>query len=75
DAATLTDAQRQDLGITTPLPKTLAQSLDALESDLALRELLGPFLVRNYVIVKRAEAKKLAAMGDEERRTWLIERY
>ncbi|KAK9630423.1 hypothetical protein V6000_004169 [Aspergillus fumigatus] len=75
DAATLTDAQREDLGITTRLPNTLAQSLDALESDHALQELLGPFLVRSYVIVKRAESKKLAAMGDEERRKWLIERY
>ncbi|KAH3182751.1 hypothetical protein KXV92_007200, partial [Aspergillus fumigatus] len=49
--------------------------LDALDSDHALQELLGAFLVRNYVIVKRAEAKNLAAMGRYERRKWLVERH
>jgi glutamine synthetase len=56
------------------LPETLTQGLDVLDSDHAVQELLGAFLVRNYVIVERAEAKNLAAMG-RLRAKWLVERY
>lgn len=75
DAATLTDAQRSALGITTPLPKSLAASLAALDNDTALRGLLGPELVQNYSAVKRAEMARLNAMPERERRLWLLERY
>jgi glutamine synthetase len=75
DASTLTPEGRSSLGITTLLPKTLAQSLVALESDKPLQELLGSAFVRHYCEVKRAESAKLAAMGEKERRRWLIERY
>ncbi|KAL1968103.1 hypothetical protein VTN77DRAFT_2233 [Rasamsonia byssochlamydoides] len=74
DASSLTEEQRSELGITTPIPKTLAQSLAALESDTALQELLGPGFVKNYCSVKRAESEKLAAMEEEKRRRWLVER-
>lgn len=47
----------------------------ALEGDTPLHELLGPELVKNYLIVKRAESARLQAMSDEDRRMWLLERY
>ncbi|KAL2860555.1 hypothetical protein BJX68DRAFT_225578 [Aspergillus pseudodeflectus] len=75
DAATLTDAERSALGITTKLPTTLSQSLDALASNQILQELLGPNLVRNYIMVKRAESEKLSTMDEKTRRKWLVERY
>lgn len=75
DAATLSEAERKDLGITTKLPNTLVKSLEALESNKTLQNLLGPNLVNNYIMVKRAESKKLNAMDEKARRKWLVERY
>ncbi|KAL2831148.1 hypothetical protein BDW59DRAFT_7415 [Aspergillus cavernicola] len=75
DAATLNEAERSALGITTKLPNTLAQSLRALASNETLQDLLGPDLVKNYIMVKRAESKKLNAMDEKARRKWLVERY
>ncbi|KAJ6114906.1 hypothetical protein N7486_000684 [Penicillium sp. IBT 16267x] len=75
DPSTLSDSQRSDLGITTQIPKTLNESLVALENDKALQNLLGPGFVRNYTLVKRAESASLSAMSEAERRLWIIERY
>ncbi|KAL5002483.1 protein fluG [Aspergillus recurvatus] len=75
DAASLPESDRAALGITTKLPNTLAKSLAALESNETLRRLLGENLVKNYIIVKRAESKKLNAMDEKARRKWLVERY
>ncbi|KAJ5692325.1 hypothetical protein N7462_001748 [Penicillium macrosclerotiorum] len=75
DASSLTPAERSDLGITTPLPKSLAESLGALDKDKPLRSVLGDALVDNYLSVKRLESVRLQAMPAEERRLWLIERY
>jgi glutamine synthetase len=46
-----------------------------LASNETLRDLLGPNLVKNYSMVKRAESEKLNAMDEKTRRKWLIERY
>ncbi|OQD83351.1 hypothetical protein PENANT_c017G00371 [Penicillium antarcticum] len=75
DPSTLSDDQRSALGITTPLPKSLVQSLEVLEGDESLKALLGPELVRNYGVVKRAESAHLLSMPKEERHLWLLERY
>ncbi|KAL4924569.1 extracellular developmental signal biosynthesis protein FluG [Aspergillus undulatus] len=75
DAATLSETDRSALGITTQLPKTLAQGLEALESNETLRTLLGPTLVEHYITVKKAESEKLNAMDEDARRKWLVERY
>lgn len=75
DASTLNDSERAALGITTQIPKSLPQSLSAVEADTALQSLLGNETVRNYVIVKRAESKKLNGMDEAMRRMWLMERY
>lgn len=75
DASTLSSSDRESHGITTPLPKSISESLEALESDEALQALLGPELVKNYLIVKRAESARLLDMFEEERLFWLLERY
>ncbi|KAF7586814.1 hypothetical protein BBP40_008269 [Aspergillus hancockii] len=75
DAAKLSSAEREALGIKTELPKTLSQSLEALELDPALQGVIGETLVKNYIIVKRIESKRLLSMNDDLRRNWLIERY
>ncbi|KAL4781803.1 hypothetical protein BJX76DRAFT_334410 [Aspergillus varians] len=75
DAAMIDDTERSALGITTKLPNTLTNSLGALESNETLQSLLGPNLVKNYIIVKRAESEKLNAMDEKTRRKWLVERY
>lgn len=75
DASTLSSAQRADLGITTKLPKSIAESSAALKRDEDLKDLLGKGFVRNYLIVKRRECDKLNAMNEAERRKWLVEQY
>jgi glutamine synthetase len=75
DASDLTSAERSRLGITTPLPQSLAQSMTALSENEKLQSVLGKELVQNYLSVKRAESKRIHGMVDEERRLWLLERY
>ena len=57
------------------LPKSIGDSLSALESDHALLHILGESFVKTYAAVKRAEKAKLDSMHEEERRLWLVERY
>lgn len=75
DASHMTYAERTALGITTPLPKSLDQSMAALSENEGLQSVLGRDLVQNYLSVKSAESKRLQDMADEERRLWLLERY
>ncbi|KAL5361295.1 hypothetical protein BJX96DRAFT_151688 [Aspergillus floccosus] len=75
DAATLTDEQRQELGITKQLPKSLDEAMEALRADSDLHEVLGAELVKNYLCVKREEREMLNKMDKETRRRWLIARY
>ncbi|OKL63189.1 Protein fluG [Talaromyces atroroseus] len=75
DASTLSQTAREELGITNQIPKKLEESLVALENDDDMSAILGAGFVEKYIAVKRAEAKRLAEMAENERRTWLIERY
>lgn len=75
DASHLNSAERSALGITTPLPRSLAESKTALDQDETLQSILGRELVLSYLSVKRAERARLQAMGDEERRLWMLARY
>lgn len=71
----MTDEQGAEYGITEKLPRSLTESLAALEASDVLRDVFGSDQVRDYLIVKRAEQEKLLAMSEEERRAWLIQRY
>lgn len=74
-ASELSPGERQALGISMILPKSLDESLHNLERDLGLRELCGPVIISKYVLVKRTEAKILRQMAEEDRKNWLIARY
>lgn len=75
DPATLTEEERERLGVREKLPTSVGEALAALEGDQALTKLLGPELVERYVAVKNAETAMLESMGEEERRLWVMERY
>ena len=75
DPSHLTSEERLSLGIVKKLPKDLEHSLKALEKNDMLKEWLGNAFVERYLIVKRAEAKMLDEMSEDERREWIIERY
>ena len=71
----LSEAERLDLGISTRLPKTIDESLGAIESDTVLREALGDEVIRHYVAMEKAEQEILNKMSESRRRVWLMERY
>jgi glutamine synthetase len=75
NTARLTEAQREEYGITRRLPQTIEASLKALDADTILKEALAEDLVKNYIAMKEKEQEMLAKMSKEERRIWLIERY
>lgn len=57
------------------MPQSLETSLNFLEQDSEMTSLLGEKLVEDYITVKRTEREMLGKMGEEERRSWIIERY
>ncbi|KAI9710578.1 MAG: hypothetical protein M1820_002714 [Bogoriella megaspora] len=71
----MTKAQFQEYNIKEPMPSNLEEALVSLEQDAELKALLGEDLSKNYVSIKQAEKEMLDGMGEEERRSWLIERY
>ncbi|KAF9886715.1 hypothetical protein FE257_011229 [Aspergillus nanangensis] len=71
----LSSAEREALGITTLLPKSLPASLDALEADGELCALIGDSIVNPYVSMKRAEVEVFGGMDEKEKRDYLIGRY
>ncbi|KAI5204754.1 glutamine synthetase/guanido kinase [Aureobasidium subglaciale] len=73
--ATLTEAQRGDLGITTRLPSTLEAALEELDTNEVLKRVMNYECIDDYVVMKRAEKELLDEMGEKERHAWLIDRY
>src|SRR5262245_2870313 len=60
DPDTLDETERRRRGIRR-LPTSLGEALDALERDEVLRDALGETLAREYLAVKRSEARAFAA--------------
>ena len=75
DPSLISEEERRKLGVERKLPRSLQESLKELEKDEVLLEALGRRFVADYMAIKRKEAENLGAMGKEERRIWLIERY
>jgi glutamine synthetase len=63
DPVTLSDAERAMSGIHR-LPASLSASLDALEADELLMDVLGPLRSTAYLAVKRSEAAHFAHSTD-----------
>jgi len=74
DPAKLSSDERQALGITRQMPRSIDEALGCFR-DSGLRRILGDAVYENYLAVKEAEAKLLPQMEAEERRKWLIDRY
>ena len=74
DPATLSPDERQSLGITRQLPRSIEEALDCLRHS-QLRTILGNAVYENFLTVKEAEVEMLRHMETEQRRQWLIERY
>ncbi|KAF3913509.1 Lengsin [Dactylellina cionopaga] len=74
-ASDMDSEERETLGVDVLLPKTIDDSLAALETNLALRAVLGDALVTGYVKVKRTEIEYLRKKTDEERKKWIILKY
>jgi glutamine synthetase len=66
--------ERKELGIHA-LPKTLSQSLSALEADTVLCEFIGQGLIEPYLAVKKGEIEQIKQWTETERRNYLISRY
>lgn len=73
-ANSLSSQEREHLGVQA-LPKTLSQSLSALDADTVLCELIGQELIEPYVAVKRGEMEQIKQWTETERRNYLISRY
>ncbi|TKX24469.1 fluG-like protein [Elsinoe australis] len=71
----MTDAQGEEYGITEKLPQSVEEALVALEGSETLRKAIGHGVVRDYILMKRAEQEKLNQMEEGKRREWLIQRY
>ncbi|KAF3482282.1 developmental protein FluG [Arthroderma uncinatum] len=75
DPAHLSDGERKNLGITTSLPRSIEESIAALEADSSLQEVLGKTFVKRYIDVRWGEQKLLDSMSETKMRNWLIEKY
>ncbi|KAA8650480.1 hypothetical protein EYZ11_000819 [Aspergillus tanneri] len=71
----LLPAEKEALGIKTLLPKSLLESLDALEADKSICQLVGPAIISTYIGVKRGEVQHFQGMNDEETKNYLISNY
>ena len=70
----MSDQERAVLGIKT-MPCELAQSLENLEANERLKQILSDSMVSTYLTVKRSELKIVQQMTPEESRAWFISKY
>ena len=75
DPAKLTPNDRAELAIKDMLPASVEEALTALKGDEEFVRFFGPEVVERYCDVKEFEMEFLGEMGEEERRSWIMERY
>ncbi|KAF4556118.1 Glutamine synthetase-like protein 2 [Elsinoe fawcettii] len=71
----MSDVQGEEYGITEKMPLSIEEALVALEGSSTIKEVIGSDVVRDYIIMKRAEQEKLNQLDERARRVWLIQRY
>jgi glutamine synthetase len=74
DPATLSEAERQELGI-RPVPSSQEEALDALEADDVLMGALGPVLAGSYLAVRRSEWEAYSAEDERFEQQGHFEKY
>lgn len=75
DPARITSRERNGLGITKRLPKTLEEALEALKEHKKLREWIGEDAIKKYILVKKGEKTLMEGIPEGDRKNWLMERY
>ena len=65
DPANLTDQERDALGI-KPLPSSLSEALDLMESDEVVRSWMPTVMYDSYVSVKRTELALTDGLTEDE---------
>ena len=71
----LSSEEKEELGIVTMLPTSIQESVQAAEKDSELEQALTPGVLKHYITMKIAEQVMLSEMSEEQRKTWLMERY
>ena len=74
-AAKLSPEERDALGIKNMLPKSLSDSLNALEVNTKLSSLVGDSIVNFYIRFKRGELDMFQKMTEEEKHMYLVGTY
>lgn len=72
--ALMSQEERQAIGATDQLPKTLDAGLEALEQDTSMNDLLGKIAVY-YIEVKQGEVKYLRKLDENGQRNYYIARH
>ena len=75
DPATLSETEKDSLGMKQKFPENLAAALANFSSANDIVDTLGGAFVETYVNVKEKESDMLNHMEPERKRNWLIERY
>lgn len=73
--SSISACERAALGIHDMMPKSLQESLGALEENAVLRKYLGDTMLSTYLAVKRGELKEMEAVTPVEVRNWLISKF
>ena len=71
----MTDPQRQALGVRTRMPASLEESLEALQQDRDLRNMMGEEMFDLYLRLKKKDDSAFKSLEDEERRQKFIKIY
>lgn len=74
-ASQLERARREEAGITTRIPQSVEESVDALARDEALYDRLGPQIVKPYAALTTEWNAHLRGMEPGERHALLLSRY
>lgn len=75
DPSKITSRERNGLGITKRLPRSLEEAFEALKENKKLREWIGEDAIKKYLVVKKGEKALLEGIPEGDRMRWLLERY
>lgn len=73
--AHLSSSEKEELGIIKKLPVTVAEAIEAAETDVELEQAMPEGMLKHFLTVKKEEQEMLGEMDESARRVWLMERY
>lgn len=75
DPSKITSKERNGLGITKRLPRTLDEALEALKEHKKLRDWIGEDAIKKFFAIKKGEKALMEGIPEGDRKKWLMERY